>query len=171
MRKIIVALIALAMLAGIADAGLTHTARIYDETSSGIAPNPLEILPGQTLVLSYHAERVLASAMGSSTPYGYEVMSASNGGSVSDISITFANDFAPTSYPEYDDTGVIEMKLDPNAPIGATYEIKIYTGTSAATCYASASREMHAIPEFPTIALPVAAILGLAFIIHRRNEE
>ena len=27
------------------------------------------------------------------------------------------------------------------------------------------------IPEFPTIALPVAAILGLAFIIQRRREE
>lgn len=27
------------------------------------------------------------------------------------------------------------------------------------------------IPEFPTIALPVAAILGLAFIFQRRREE
>ena len=29
----------------------------------------------------------------------------------------------------------------------------------------------HAVPEFPTIALPIAAILGLAFIIQRRREE
>ena len=28
-----------------------------------------------------------------------------------------------------------------------------------------------AIPEFPTIALPIAAILGLAFIFQRRREE
>ncbi|HJH28539.1 MAG TPA: PEF-CTERM sorting domain-containing protein, partial [Methanosarcinaceae archaeon] len=27
------------------------------------------------------------------------------------------------------------------------------------------------VPEFPTIALPVAAILGLAFFFQRRREE
>lgn len=27
------------------------------------------------------------------------------------------------------------------------------------------------VPEFPTIALPIAAVLGLAFIIQRRREE
>nr|WP_305891116.1 PEF-CTERM sorting domain-containing protein [Methanolobus chelungpuianus] len=26
-------------------------------------------------------------------------------------------------------------------------------------------------PEFPTVALPVAAILGLAFLMQRRKEE
>ena len=36
--------------------------------------------------------------------------------------------------------------------------------------YAVASDSV-AVPEFPTIALPVAAILGLAFIIQRRREE
>ena len=30
---------------------------------------------------------------------------------------------------------------------------------------------VNAVPEFPTIALPVAAILGLAFIFQRRREE
>ena len=31
--------------------------------------------------------------------------------------------------------------------------------------------DINAIPEFPTIALPIAAILGLAFIFQRRKEE
>ena len=38
--------------------------------------------------------------------------------------------------------------------------------------WASASQNFNAqIPEFPTIALPVAAILGLAFFMQRRKEE
>jgi hypothetical protein len=35
----------------------------------------------------------------------------------------------------------------------------------------STSAEFEAIPEFPTIALPIAAILGLAFFMQRRKEE
>jgi hypothetical protein len=38
--------------------------------------------------------------------------------------------------------------------------------------WASASQTFNAqIPEFPTIALPVAAIIGLAFFMQRRKEE
>ncbi|SFM57078.1 PEF-CTERM sorting domain-containing protein [Methanolobus profundi] len=38
--------------------------------------------------------------------------------------------------------------------------------------WASASQNFNAqIPEFPTIALPVAAIIGLAFFMQRRKEE
>jgi hypothetical protein len=38
--------------------------------------------------------------------------------------------------------------------------------------WASASQKFNAqIPEFPTIALPVAAIIGLAFFMQRRKEE
>jgi hypothetical protein len=37
---------------------------------------------------------------------------------------------------------------------------------------AAASKDFSAsIPEFPTVALPVAAILGLAFFMQRRKEE
>ena len=36
---------------------------------------------------------------------------------------------------------------------------------------ASATTATTTIPEFPTIALPIAAILGLAFIFQRRKEE
>jgi hypothetical protein len=38
--------------------------------------------------------------------------------------------------------------------------------------WASASQNFNAqIPEFPTVALPIAAILGLAFFMQRRKEE
>ncbi|MDK2826843.1 PEF-CTERM protein sorting domain-containing protein [Methanolobus vulcani] len=169
MKKLIILALALAICTGLADASLTHTGRIYDETASGLAPNPINLLPGSSVILSYHAEKLTSSAMGLTTPYGYDILDVTGGGSVNDINITFTHNFTPTTYPEYDDVGVITLKLDSNAPVGAVYEVKIYTGTSSATCYASASRDVCAVPEFPTIALPIAAILGLAFIFTRRE--
>ena len=46
--------------------------------------------------------------------------------------------------------------IDAGASVSVTHQIEII---------------ITAIPEFPTIALPVAAILGLAFIFQRRREE
>ena len=169
MKKFAILVLALAICTGLADASLTHTGRIYDQTASGLAPNPINLLPGDSVILSYHAEMLTSSAMGMTTTYGYDVLGVTGGGSMNDINVTFAHDFTPTTYPEYDDVGVITLNLDPNAPVGAVYEVKIYTGTSSATCYASASRDICAVPEFPTLALPIAAIIGLAFIFKRRD--
>ena len=44
-------------------------------------------------------------------------------------------------------------------------------GATAYTHQVTTSTDIVPVPEFPTIALPVAAILGLAFIIQRRREE
>ena len=44
-------------------------------------------------------------------------------------------------------------------------------GATAVIPQVSTSTDIIPVPEFPTIALPVAAILGLAFIIQRRREE
>ena len=45
-----------------------------------------------------------------------------------------------------------------------------YPQASDTVSFSSASSSFD-IPEFPTIALPIAAILGLAFIFQRRREE
>ena len=44
-------------------------------------------------------------------------------------------------------------------------------GATAFTHQVTTSTDIIPVPEFPTIALPVAAILGLAFIFQRRREE
>ncbi|MDF1534303.1 MAG: PEF-CTERM sorting domain-containing protein [Methanosarcinaceae archaeon] len=65
----------------------------------------------------------------------------------------------------------IRFSASPGAPVGGKYQIEIKdtaTGNSfAATCIVGTVN----VPEFPTIALPVAAILGLAFFFQRRRED
>ena len=62
---------------------------------------------------------------------------------------------------------------DDDAQNGKTYKVEFYiNGVYAGGTYVDGSTTfVNAVPEFPTIALPVAAILGLAFIFQRRREE
>ena len=52
--------------------------------------------------------------------------------------------------------GIYNMKFHHDLSVGATALLTV---------------PLTAIPEFPTIALPIAAILGLAFIFQRRRDE
>ena len=58
-----------------------------------------------------------------------------------------------------------------NTQVGTEYDIYFESENSATTIRGSATSDTTAVPEFPTIALPVAAILGLAFFFQRRREE
>ena len=62
--------------------------------------------------------------------------------------------------------GTVEAEIHVYDNAGQTY---ISSETTACDS-ASASANID-VPEFPTIALPVAAILGLAFIFQRRRKE
>lgn len=63
------------------------------------------------------------------------------------------------------------------APEGATYKVNIGSTRQVGTgeiskefVLTSASTTVSNIPEFPTVALPVAAILGLVFIFGRKKD-
>ena len=62
---------------------------------------------------------------------------------------------------------------DDNAQLGVLYKLFfIAEGVeSSVVVYGSSTTLVTGVPEFPTIALPIAAILGLAFIFQRRREE
>ena len=168
-KQLIIALIALVAMIGTASAGLTHGADIWNADGTAPASNPLKLVPGQTLTLSYQATNLVNPS--GSEAYTYQAR-ALTGGSDSDITIAFAHDFEPTTSPTYTDVGVISLTLASNAPIDATYEVTIQVADNAPVfIYGQASRELTSIPEFPTIALPVAAIIGLAFFMQRRKEE
>ncbi len=173
MRKtILIALIALVALVGSASAALTHDASIWNVDGSAVAANPLQIQPGETLTLSYHAASLVPAAVGQSAKYGFTTGVVSGPGVASDLKVEFGHpDFAPTSQPTYNDAGVITLKLDADAPVGTVYKVTIQVAGVDTFIYGQASRQVEAIPEFPTVALPVAAILGLAFFMQRRKEE
>ena len=50
-------------------------------------------------------------------------------------------------------------------------EVGVHYVCEEFSCFVSGTKEDVEIPEFPTIALPVAAILGLMLILGRRNKE
>ncbi|MBN2111180.1 MAG: PEF-CTERM sorting domain-containing protein, partial [Methanosarcinaceae archaeon] len=69
--------------------------------------------------------------------------------------------------------------LDDDSQVGEMYYIQytvlyptgqIVNGT-AVTIPDRTHTEANAIPEFPTVALPIAAIIGLAFVFQHRKEE
>jgi hypothetical protein len=170
MKRMLIALMVLITMIGSASAGLTHGADIWNADGTAPASNPLAIMPGDTITLSYYATQ-LTNPSGSEA-YTYSARAISGGGSDSDVSIVFDHDFAPTTAPTYIDIGVIELTLNSGAPAGAVYEITIQVADNDPVfIYGQASRELTAIPEFPTIALPVAAILGIAFLMQRRKQE
>ena len=75
------------------------------------------------------------------------------------------------------DTASQTFTLDVKASSSGAVTIVNNLGTTLATGAAIATSDFGAgsnsfdVPEFPTIALPIAAILGLAFIFQRRREE
>ena len=78
--------------------------------------------------------------------------------------LTWSTSWSGTASPEWSievtnvdaPNGDYNMELHHDQTVGATALLTV---------------PISAIPEFPTIALPVAAILGLAFIFQRRREE
>lgn len=71
-----------------------------------------------------------------------------------------------------DNTGNIHLVRDSTVPAGeGEVQIVIKKGTSTAASKGFAAAWLDiGIPEFPTVALPIAAILGLVFIFGRKKE-
>ena len=72
----------------------------------------------------------------------------------------------PTSF-----TDVGAITLTNNGPAGASYLVTIKAGSETSIDFGAASRTVNSnIPEFPTVAAPVAAVLGLLFVFGRKKE-
>jgi len=164
MKRLILVLLALALLAGNASAYETN---IVNNT------NGLELDPSIPLTL------------GSTTTYGVSIsgMSTATGtltmnvtSNSPDLVVTQKKFTAPFSGNTvvYD---VFDLTLSENANVGDTYIVTLTTNANGLynqrviDLTAVSQQQYEAIPEFPTIALPVAAILGLAFFMQRRKEE
>nr|WP_321497928.1 PEF-CTERM sorting domain-containing protein [uncultured Methanolobus sp.] len=176
MKKILVMLfIAIIAMAGTASA---YQAVLYDAAGNNVAANPVLLKPGESIVLSYYASSIIPAEYDEFFEYTVEDISVRAGSpataSASDVTIEFDTAYTPDGFipggASYMDTGVITVSLDENAPEGARYYIEVGAGGETVE-FQTASRTIETIPEFPTIALPVAAIIGLAFFMQRRKEE
>ena len=120
----------------------------------------------------------------------YDIM-VTNLNSTSDtIQLTYENIFESGSCSWTVDLSKNSVTLDPYASEDITLSVSAasdcdpssrkkvkVTGTSqnglnvGKTITASVTKEMHVIPEFTTIAIPVAAVLGLLFLFSRRKRK
>ena len=73
------------------------------------------------------------------------------------------------------DSDTLDISIVSNGPDNRPYLISFSDvgGSIGTNLYDTGleNRGISNVPEFPTIALPIAAILGLAFIFQRRREE
>ncbi|WP_321430949.1 PEF-CTERM sorting domain-containing protein [uncultured Methanolobus sp.] len=66
---------------------------------------------------------------------------------------------------------------DDDTQVGTEYDIHFVVDvnnveeSTVVSARGSSTSDVTAVPEFPTIALPVAAILGIAFFMQRRKDE
>lgn len=91
-----------------------------------------------------------------------------------EVSVHFVRSFfVPTDADPIDDS-VIEVTIGPESlvPVGSNIVVTV-VGADSKECdiELKAVQRITTIPEFPTVALPVAAILGLVFIFGRKKEE
>ena len=177
MKKILLIAVALIAMIGIVQAN-PFDGDFYNEAGDAPAPQPIILKPGVSQTFSFHADNIAALANDTDLTYNYEVYVLSGSGDPTDITVTTPTSFHPVTYTtsgtfSYTDIGTITILLDEYAPVDTIYQIIIYGGSYAGEGQfdsGSAARNF-AVPEFPTIALPIAAILGLAFIFQRRREE
>lgn len=90
------------------------------------------------------------------------------GGQNSDITVALhPNILTPNGQNPYIQKDTITVKLSPNSPFNAEYNVII------AACdgqqFGITIGHFVSIPEFQTIAMPIAAVIGLMFFFHRRK--
>ena len=170
MRKILLIAVALIVMIGTAAA---YNTVLYKDGTAVSAENPISIKPGDTVYVNYGGDQF--AALNVDYPW-YDLVTLNGGGAaVGQLTVTIPSKvispFHPTSDP-YTDTRSIAITLNASTPIGASFIVTIGAGGQNTNLeFDTASRTVNSVPEFPTIALPVAAILGLAFIFQRRREE
>ncbi|WP_406661209.1 PEF-CTERM sorting domain-containing protein [Methanolobus sp. ZRKC3] len=152
-------------------------AQVLDINGNSLASNPSDISLGQTLNLSLEQTGINANVVS----VNYTISVTPNDGK---FTAALLRDTAAVTAPSDTDLDLFTVTLtnDPTA-VGTMYTVYVdvlgydvngvqITGAQSAGKFdATGSHSFNAIPEFPTIALPVAAILGLAFFFQRRKEE
>lgn len=157
-------------MTGIA-AAAPYNAALWNAAGSALAPTPLELVPGNNLTLSYRAYTILIQTPAEVVPYFSSVTVISGVGALpGDITITTPTNLTLDVDPKLD-VGAINIALSSTAPVGAMYRVVIGAGSNTSIEIGSASRPLNSIPEFATIAMPIAAALGLVFFFQQRKKK
>ena len=137
---------------------------------TNLGPEYQEILPGETAPYT-----IRVTNLGSETDtILLEHENISESGSCS-WTVGLSKD-SVTLDPDAHEDVTLSVTADSNCNISSRIKVKV-TGTSQngldvdETITDSVIKETHVVPEFATIAIPVAAILGLLFLFSRRRRK
>ena len=172
MKKLLV----LFIVAMIAMMGSAHAldVQIMNKEGTFAIGDPIIIQPGQTGTFSVGLEDYDTAIAGNEHNYNITVYALSGDASVDDVTATLLKTSVAPPAPAglYVDEEVFTLTMDEDAPGTGVWQVYVEVGEIGVSGvqFGSATRNVE-IPEFPTIALPIAAILGLAFFMQRRNRE
>ena len=184
MKKIILIAIALIAMMGAATA---EQINVY-EPGTGAAVTNIPLVPGATTPIVKDLVVSACLGDGSSTPITHTIeytavpmagspTSATNNDIVVKFQETPSSSWInPGTWTQSGGVGDsaqlgISFSAIGTAPVGTSYLLTIKDSAGGTDFTGTLTLTSTTIPEFPTIALPVAAILGLAFIFQRRREE
>ncbi len=152
-------------------------ANIMDSTGANPAPASINLAQGQSIDLNFQATNICPLDGTCKLPISLPVSALVvplNGGSSSDLAITgIATDPANISVSfNNPKTDVPFTVKNVAAPPGMAYRVTIMAGDIRTSLdFGSASRPFQSIPEFATVAMPVAAVMGLIFLVYRKRKE
>ncbi len=152
-------------------------ADIMDSTGANPAPASIKLAQGQSIDLNFKASSICADNEACTPPISLPVSAIIvplNGGAVSDLAITGIPMDPVNMSVSFDNPQTLVPFTVKNvaAPPGKTYRVTIVAGDLRTSLdFGSASRPFQSIPEFATVAMPVAAVMGLIFLVSRKRKE
>ncbi len=129
----------------------------------GSAPNPIVLAPGDSVILSLHATQLLKN----NDTYPLSETHTS------DLTVAFISGvtFGPVGTSgTFCKSDAVKVTLSTN-PTNAinTFNVTAGPGSKSAEIQ-TASRSIN-VPEFPAVALPVGAAIGLVFLFQQRKRK
>lgn len=173
--KLSVVLLVLISLMGTAQA---WNVALKDMAGNDLTPDPLHMNFGQTIKVGVGHTAIPDKVVS----IEYQIVGIyPNDGSIT-VNLLKPNSAAvgPGLAP-FIENDVVSIKMENSADPNVDYNVRIgavgknatggiYTELTPAGVHVQAVHGVN-VPEFPTVALPIAAILGLAFFMQRRKEE
>jgi hypothetical protein len=184
MKKTLLLLVSGLLIACMAGAAMAAGSNIYDAAGTTKLSN-IEVSAGgagthisygvNTFSPDYLDHTFYYISAGTGNQIKAEVTPLTSGGSESDITVEYVNhiSFVADKDPYVDINNLVVYAADGTEGNKYSIAIPIYVDDKEAgklVFQAAASAKVTTVPEFPTVALPVAAILGLVFIFGRKKE-
>ena len=175
MSKLIVISLLLVGLVGVigtaaADLLIVDNSTTYDMVSGGPAIK-VHIDVTEITVAEVHTMTATVYGIGSSDANNVELYivhpSIPDNSLTQSGSVTFS--WTPNAFPN--DTLELWIKSKAGTPVGEEYNIIIEDTATSPITITAATNQVTSIHEFPTIALPVATLLGFMFFLNSRKKE